>query len=65
MMREFDAGKFARLDEYADADAKAFIAAALAESYGPLSNPRQRGFQVLREIDQRIAEIRQLLEHCA
>lgn len=65
MMREFDAGKFARFDEHADEQAKSFVAAALAEAYGPLSNPKQRGFQLLREIDQRVAEIRQLIEMVA
>lgn len=64
MMREFDAGKFGRLEK-ADAEAKAFIAAAMQDAYGVLASPKARGFQLLREIDQRIAEIRQLIEMVA
>lgn len=65
MMREFDAGKFQRLDEHADEVAKSFIAAAQAEAFGPLSDPKALGFRALREIEERIHVIRQLLEHCA
>lgn len=65
MMREFDAGKFARLDEHADDEAKSYIAAAQVEAFGPLSDPKARGYQLLREIEQRVAEVRQLLEHAS
>ena len=62
MMREFDAGKFGRFDEHADAQAKAFIAAALAEAYGPLSDPKARVRQLLRSIRAELDEIDQYVD---
>jgi hypothetical protein len=64
--RQLESGTLnvARLAKCGDAFAGKF-AALLAEHAAAVVNPKVRGFQLLREIDSRVAEIRQLLEHCA
>lgn len=65
MMREFDAGKFQRLDTHADVDAKAFIAAAQVDAFGPLKTPQARIRQAIREARQRLDDIEQGVEYLA
>lgn len=64
LTRELETGKFRfeRL-ELCDDEAKAFIAGALYEAFGQLTDPRARGRHLVREMRQRLEEFEQLLEH--
>lgn len=62
MQREFEAGKFGRL-EHADDAAKAFIAQALIDAYGPLHDPKARTKQEIRDIRQKLDLIEQYVDH--
>lgn len=66
LTRELDAGKLnlTRLQRCGAAFLVKF-GALMVEHMQPLSSPKVRGFQLLREIEQRVNEVRQLLEHCA
>lgn len=61
MQREFDAGKFARLEQ-ADADAKAAVSSALYDAFGRLDDPKARLRRHLREIRGRLDEFDQFLD---
>lgn len=62
MQREFDAGKFARLNE-ADADAKAAIADALYQTFGRLEDPKARVQRRMREAVECLKDIEAYLEY--
>jgi hypothetical protein len=62
MMRELKDGKFARFDEHADEPAKAFVAAALVDAYGPLTEPQARIRQLTRNVRAELDEIDSLSE---
>lgn len=66
LTRELESGKLnvARLARCGDVFLAKF-AALLADQTAALVSPRARGHQLLNEIETKIAEIRQLLEHCA
>lgn len=64
MQREFNEGKFGRLEK-ADEIAKASIFAAVHNVYGPLASPRARGHFLLDRIMGDVSELRQLVEHIA
>lgn len=59
MMREFEAGKFARL-EAADSDAKAFISDALHQTYGP-SDPRARAQRLINQTRAMLDELAEVI----
>jgi len=60
MQREFKDGKFARFDERADLDAKAYVANALAEAFGTLGSREARVQQLKRTIEDSVNEMAQL-----
>jgi hypothetical protein len=59
MMREFEAGKFGRL-EAADADAKAFISDTLHQAYGP-SDPRARAQRLINQTRAMLDELAEVI----
>lgn len=59
MKREFEAGKFARL-EAADLDAKASVADALHDTYGP-SDPRARARRLLHQTRAMLDELAEVI----
>lgn len=62
MQREFDAGKFARLND-ADAAAKAAIADALYQTFGRLEDPKARAVRRMREAVECLKDIEAFLEY--
>ena len=66
LTRELETGKLnvARLQR-CDAAFALKLGQLMVEHAQPLSSPKARGYQLLHEIDQRLLEIRQLLDHCA
>lgn len=62
MQREFEAGKFARLNE-ADPTAKAAIADALFETFGHLEDPAARVRRSIRDARRALDEVEQHLEY--
>lgn len=62
MQREFDAGKFARLNE-ADADAKAAVADALYQVFGRLEDPKARVVRRIREAVECLKDIEAYLDY--
>jgi len=64
MMREFRDGKFGRLDAVDDA-AKAAIAHALIDAFGPLVTPEARARKAVREIRRWLDDLDQYLEHAS
>ncbi len=63
MMREFDAGKFARFDAHADADAKACVVKSMHDALGKLDDPLTCAKRVAKEAHERINELMQIVEH--
>lgn len=59
MQREFDAGKFARLEQ-ADDETKAAVARALYDAFGS-SDPKTRAQRLIREARQRLDELSEAL----
>jgi hypothetical protein len=64
MQREFEAGKFGRLNE-ADAAAKAAISEALYQVFGRLEDPKACARRAIREIEERVNTLRQFVEDVA
>lgn len=60
MQREFREGKFGRFDEHANEQAKAFVANALAETFGTLLTREARIQQLRRSIAESLDEMAQL-----
>lgn len=64
MQREFEAGKFGRLD-CADDAVKAAVAAALTERFGHLSDPKDRARRQIREARRAIDELSDYIEYAS
>lgn len=62
MNREFDAGKLARVDQFAGPEAKAAIALALTEAFGVLTTPQARIRAAIREMRAKCDEFEQFVE---
>ncbi len=62
MQREFERGLFERFDQYATPAAKAYVAAALTEAYGPLHDPKARAKQLIRAMREELDELDQFVE---
>lgn len=61
MMREFKAGNFRLLDR-ADDETKAAVATAVSAAFGPLTSPKARGRQRIRDARSALDDLDQLLE---